>query len=485
MHVVGMALPAPSGLCQAGYYCTGNGGGAMSPQPTDGTTGNICPAGNYCKEGSVAPVLCPIGTYSSATALTNASSCSPCSPGRYCSTLGLLTDTGANTGLCTGGYYCPGGQSSPNPTQYICPSGNYCPEGSGSPMICPAGQYQTAQGKDFCELSPAGSYTTGGPGADALGQTFPCPVGYYCPPGTSSPSQYPCPNGTFSNLTSLNLESQCWPCTPGSYCLNEGISEPTGLCHAGYFCVGGAKSATPLDGITGNRCPTGQFCVEGTSVPKSCPAGTSSESTGNEASESCTPVPRGYYSDAVGVTAGVDSHMKKCSAGWLCTGGSDVAQPNNTFGYMCTAGHYCPEGTVSELGCEPGTYNNKEGQGNCTVALAGRYAPGFNNTATHECPLGYYCVAGSANPEPCPAGTFGATVGLQVLSACSPSPEGTYTFPSAQNKTTGVCMAGYACITQSASAAPQTTDSFGNGPCPVGHYCLQGQAPIACESGDP
>jgi len=31
---------------------------------------------------------------------------------------------------CWGGYYCPGGMSAPNPTEYLCPRGMQCPNGS-------------------------------------------------------------------------------------------------------------------------------------------------------------------------------------------------------------------------------------------------------------------------------------------------------------------------------------------------------------------
>ena len=53
-------LSAVSGDCDPGYYCIG---GAADSNPTDGTTGNVCPAGSYCPAGSFEPEECPAGTY--------------------------------------------------------------------------------------------------------------------------------------------------------------------------------------------------------------------------------------------------------------------------------------------------------------------------------------------------------------------------------------------------------------------------------------
>ena len=47
-------------LCNAGFYCQGK---ANVPNPNDGVTGSICPAGYYCPQGTVNPVPCPAGTY--------------------------------------------------------------------------------------------------------------------------------------------------------------------------------------------------------------------------------------------------------------------------------------------------------------------------------------------------------------------------------------------------------------------------------------
>lgn len=32
----------------------------------------------------------------------------------------------------------------------------------------------------------------------------------------------------------------------GMFCSSEGLSQPSGLCHAAYYCTGGAVSPTPL-----------------------------------------------------------------------------------------------------------------------------------------------------------------------------------------------------------------------------------------------
>ena len=58
--------------------------------------------------------------------------------GKYCESEGLDTPTGD----CDPGYYCPGGQSSPTPTNYSCPEGSYCAGGLSAPVDCPSGEYQ-------------------------------------------------------------------------------------------------------------------------------------------------------------------------------------------------------------------------------------------------------------------------------------------------------------------------------------------------------
>ncbi len=81
----------------------------------------------------------------------------------------------------------------------------------------------------------------------------PCPVGHYCPPGTGIAVSFPCPAGTFGPNTHAVDIDNCTLCTPAYYCANPGLDEPTGGCYAGYYCNGGASSATPNMEMVGTR----------------------------------------------------------------------------------------------------------------------------------------------------------------------------------------------------------------------------------------
>lgn len=49
--------------------------------PTDGVTGDVCPAGAYCPPGSPLPIPCPPGTYSNVSGLRSLHECLDCPPG--------------------------------------------------------------------------------------------------------------------------------------------------------------------------------------------------------------------------------------------------------------------------------------------------------------------------------------------------------------------------------------------------------------------
>ena len=78
-------------MCSPGYYCTL---GAALATPVDGSTGDVCPAGLYCPLGSAVGVGCPKGTFSDRTGLTAPEECEHCTPGYFCSQLGLTAVSG-------------------------------------------------------------------------------------------------------------------------------------------------------------------------------------------------------------------------------------------------------------------------------------------------------------------------------------------------------------------------------------------------------
>lgn len=78
----------------------------------------------------------------------------------------------------------------------------------------------------------------------------------------------------FSNLTQLEAEAECTDCVGGWYCETPGLVLPTALCSEGSYCTLGASTAAPRDGVTGDICPTGHYCPEGSEVGVVCPGGT-------------------------------------------------------------------------------------------------------------------------------------------------------------------------------------------------------------------
>lgn len=57
--------------------------------------------------------------------------------------------------------------------------------------------------------------------------------GYYCPAGTKYSTEYPCPLGTFSNVTGLQNVSVCTACPGGYFCDQLALTEYSKTCQAG------------------------------------------------------------------------------------------------------------------------------------------------------------------------------------------------------------------------------------------------------------
>lgn len=171
----------------------------------------LCPLGHYCPARSEFPTPCPRGTFLEETGRYSEAHCDPCTDGYACESVGL-----------------------PNPDE-VCSEGFYCFQGSNA---------SHPQGYDFGDR---------------------CPPGYYCPEGTGDFATFPCPNGTYSNSSSMTDVSNCTQCEPGKACIGTALTEPNANCSAGHYCRVGAYTDKPNDdGATGAPCPTGYYCPEGT-----------------------------------------------------------------------------------------------------------------------------------------------------------------------------------------------------------------------------
>ena len=179
-------------MFSSGYYCVL---GASNNAPTDGSTGDICPAGSYCPVGSSQHIYCPNGTF---TNHTGASECYTCPEGYYCTNRDRADQ-------CEPGFYCPEGTGA---DLQPCPAGTYNPSyGMGKESDC-----TQCEGGQFCLLPgqsaitgncSAGYYCTSGvdmatpsTSVNNTGVGQECPLGYYCTEGSVVPT--PCASGTYA-----------------------------------------------------------------------------------------------------------------------------------------------------------------------------------------------------------------------------------------------------------------------------------------------
>jgi len=482
----GRGQARPTGLCEAGFFCStgaytstpGGSGSNWTHGIADAAEqsllfddiGGICPVGHYCPLGSSAPIPCEPGTFNNITGAANLAACVACLPGSFCSGYG----NGFPTGLCSAGYYCSSGSESPTKEQV--PPGTFAPEGSILPTPCEHGTFNGAWAQAHCTSCLPGFF------CGNLSTVMPeiCPPGSYCPERSVSPVR--CPIGTFSESEQLGDVTQCTPCLPGHYCASNGLTKPSGLCEAGYYCLIGSPVRFPTnDSSYGGLCSAGHFCEEGSGFPEACPLGTYNANKKGQSTDDCKPCEAGYFCGERGLTA----PSGPCDAGYYCNGTSSVASQASDL--ICPPGFFCPAGASYPTRCPQGSYAPDPGSGSCTTCPEGRYCDGIRTTESFECPMGSFCPSGTgASPPKCPPGTYSYLRELKSVEECFVCPRGSYCENFGLVNVSGTCAEGFVCD-------PGSKTQFGGGvdcydasmlpeECPKGHYCQYGHI-FACPSG--
>ncbi|KAJ8368244.1 hypothetical protein SKAU_G00082720 [Synaphobranchus kaupii] len=466
----GVGQTVPSGDCREGFYCRER---AISATPADGPTGGLCPAGSFCPTGSPAPTPCPPGTFSNSTGLTGIQQCVNCLQGYYCSG----SNSTAPTGPCFAGHYCPTGSASP--TQFEVEEGQYSPPGAARAQLCPLGTFQPARGQASCLACERGRFCN----RTGLAHPTLCPPGHYCPTGTSVPR--PCPPGSYLAQRGGEEVQHCGACDAGSFCRSPGLSAPQGPCEPGFFCSGGANTASPVNTSTGGVCPAGCYCPLGTRHPQEypCPPGTWSNALGAQDASSCWFCPAGFFCNG----AGLSQPSGPCAPGFFCMGGADSSTPDDgVTGQRCPMGFYCPKGSTAPLKCAS----------RCMDCPSGHYCTEADGV--QFCPEGHFCPGGTGEDIlPCPPGSYGPQPGQSYLDQCLLCPAGMYCEEWGLSEPSGPCESGYFCLADSmlrtalavalvlpASSVALRGPEAGGGVCPVAHYCPPGSAtPIPCPAG--
>ena len=385
---------------------------------------------------------------------------------------------------CEAGWYC----SSEAKTRFDkpCPMHYYCEARSYSPTPCSTGTWQPKIGSSSCEPCPRGFFcdetvfSIPAPPPTNL-YPKPCDIGKYCPEGATE--QETCPSGKYGTREQLESVDGCEDCPAGYFCVN-GTME---ICEAGYYCTGGADdqykdnfyiflddapigSQTPH--YTGNAiCPDGHYCPIGSEYPTPCPPGTYNTESGRSEPTFCFEIDNGRYISTEG-TNDPDA-ASVCDDGFYCQLGAKTARPNDTYtnGRPCTKGHMCIEGNQIACGVNEATFQNNDGQFDCTICPEG-YSCSSNVglPIPTACAAGSFCNEGVANPANCPVGYFNPHEYQSEVSSCFPCLPGSVCDDTNVGRINGKdCDGGYYC-------GPGLNSTDEQVDCPAGYYCPQGSS---------
>ncbi|CBY12491.1 unnamed protein product [Oikopleura dioica] len=513
--------------CLAGYYC---------PPGTKAQTEKMCEPDYYCQTGASAMQPCDVGFYSISPL---SSECKPCEAGYYCPR--TKTDKDGNANMltervaCEEGHYCEGGKGFMQPCPLGTTNGNTLSGDSSACIACPEGFWCSGTNQTECDDGfhcISGSYSPSPGCADkAEGRGEVCPLGHYCVDGL----KIPCSAGTTCSQYGLTDESEAEDCPAGYYCPVGTISfsadhvkeqldsnEPV-------KCGLTPESANPntfnqiifqFSIFLENQVEKGVYCPQRSDSPKNCPKGQWSKSVASKGEiyvnstslgvQECNLCPEGRACTREGTFDPIDDSIS-CSNGYYCPKGSDKSKPD---GRTCSEQNMCPSGSVDEMPCPPGTYQNSGKQSKCNFCRKGHYCTGNEALLWREdddiwgkneddtlcaycdCVEGHYCPGNSTAPQPCPIGTYGrdGSKTYSKVEDCNACDGGHYcdTEGLLQSEMDElICEAGYVCASGSFSATPTGKVELGidgkwsgNGKCPLGYFCEEGsKEPSPCPKG--
>ena len=418
----------------------------------------LCEPGTYCRNG--VRRLCPPGTFGIKSGLTINTCTGSCSPGFYCTAGSTSAEEhpcpagrfGATnglpsalcSGLCARGHYCP--RNSTTKYQFKCPAGRYgSVEGLGdencgdgvrkTPRSCLGGVGGvTMAGNDAITMAAVGAPPSAGPhnnlnrgkadghevagyGDVVCGAGGPalCEPGYWCPPGSVSPTQIRCGN------TSV-------------YC-PEGSSSPT-LAPPGKYTiegriVEGEHRVTHFGGQQRGNAPA-------TATTTVYPNNNANTAADTSAFASSPPEPYPHFYSVGGIVGPDLSNILS-------------RQPfqNQNDGSQNIRGRYHPMRSPSDLG------------GTSLLEVQTR-------SGVLDCPSGSYCMGGVRRA--CPRGRFGASERLSDPGCDGPAALGHWTRAGAITATQMKCAPGRYADREGSTSAGCT------GPCDHGFWCGAGSA---------
>lgn len=526
---VGSALPLP---VSPGYYTISSVDDERPGSSTETTRSAQvqCKPGHYCADGRRSP--CPPGTFGNSFGLSSSQCSGLCAPGFYCplaSTISTAVPCGSST------VFCPAGSALPTPA-----TTGYCTTGDvESKRSQRSGQRRARPGefawKGTCYPCPAGSFGSREGETDLECEGI-CETGYYCPPGSTSATQFECgqnamvfcprgsvapvdvmdgyytsvaDNGPAATVEALDLGVLAHECVPGRVRADQASAavaatnrfmdlvtsrSPISVNYRDDLFPVAPCELYPLG--TFKRIDTG----DDPALCKPCPPLISVSSSDRRTCE-CYRLPGGTPIDATTFKLHFDRDSRTCLAvpvsdpdtSLITTSSSgnpfDGRITTRSAQFPCEPGFYCQRGV--RFPCPAGSYgdSSRETRASC----AGTCAPGFycplasTNRTTVACGGGtsVFCPAGSKAPKPVWPGyyTIRSASGVVV----------TYHDDRDMKDAQQQCEPGFFC--QRRERFPCPAGRYGNqqgetsplctGNCKRGYYCPAGStSPMEQECGD-